>query len=211
MLVSAPFVNSQPVESLVMEIDKPERMEAIETEVTEYTDQDGTKIIQSASDFHILTDVGIDKLYDTFADRDAQTDILPRVREYQWEPLNSPESEHVDAVLETQVVGIQFMGFDGTYRLRNKSELIDRRDKTPRRVLLRYEMVESLDGKLESSSGVYLLEETSVGGENYTYMRHQNTIEFRDTFLGLKTILRRFAPRDTERMFNAIIEAARNR
>jgi hypothetical protein len=202
---------TQQIVPLVSELDEPGTLESIETEISEYRHHDGTKIVRSTSDFHILTDVGIDELYDTFADRDAQADILPRVLEYHWEPLPALESEHTDAILETQLVGVQFMGFDGTYRLRNKSELIDRRDRTPQRVLLRYEMIESLDGKLESSSGMYLLEETTLEGDTYTYIRQRNITEFRDTFFGLKAVLRGFTPRDTRRMFEAIIEEARTR
>ncbi len=179
----------------------------IETEVSE-VNRGGVDVVRSFSDFHILTDVSLDALVETISDRDAQQEIVPRVQEYEWEPIPGSDG---NAVLEEQVVGIRFMGFDATYHLRQRSELIDLRDETPRRVFLHYHMVESLDDKLASSEGVYLFQEVNREGHRYTYMRQQNITGIKDTFFGLKTILRRFTRRDTERLFEAIIAAARER
>lgn len=168
---------------------------------------DGTKIVRSESDFHMITDVPLDALVETMTDRERQAEILPRVQEYEWRPVPGTNG---DVVIETQTVGIRFMGFDATYHLRQRSEFEDRRDTTPAEALLRYEMIESLDGKLESSAGIYLLRETEWEGQTVTYIRQKNVTEIRDTFFGLRGILRSFTPSDTEKLFDAMIDDARD-
>lgn len=214
LLIGVPFTAlADPLEDL-RQIERREHtfreindLVEIETEVSEYRD-DGTKVIESFSDFHILTDVPLDAIIDTVTDRDVQEEIVPRVQEYEWEPIPGSGG---NAVMEEQVVGIRFMGFDATYHLRQRSELIDNRDDTPRTAVLHYRMVESLDDKLAASEGAYLFQEIRRDGRRYTYIRQQNVTGIKDTFFGLKTILRRFTRSDTEKLFEAIIEAARER
>lgn len=175
--------------------------------VTDYRRR-GTKIIRSESDFHMVTDVSLDDLIATMTDRERQAEILPRVQEYTWQP--APNGEE-NVIIETQLVGIQFMGVDATYHLRQRSEMIDRREGQPREVQIRYEMLNSLDGKLESSAGAFLIQEIEWEGQKATYIRQKNVTEIRDTFLGMQGIIRLFATRDSKKLFEAMIEDARRR
>lgn len=207
MLYLVPFVTAQEIAPVSHEFDAIGELVEISLDVSDYR-HEGTKIVRSESDYHILTDVAVDQLFATFTDRNRQAEIIPRVLEYDAEPV--PGSDGY-VVIEHQVVGIRFMGFDATYDLEQRSEVIDRRDYRPPEFVIRYRMVESLDGKLESSSGAFLVRESRFDGRPVTYIRQRNITEIRDTFFGLKAILRRFTPSDTEQLMAALIADARLR
>lgn len=174
-------------------------------EVSEYTHAGGTTIVRSDSDYHAITNVPIDALAMVFLNHDRTGAYLPNLHEYEWAPLPGAEE---NVVIEMQRIGVRFMGIDATYQIRQRSEATDLRDERPRRFILEYEMIESLDDKLESSRGTFLLEEMVIDGRPATYMRQRNSTEFRDPFRGFAAVLRAFAPGGTRRLFRAMIEEA---
>ncbi|MCG8481128.1 MAG: hypothetical protein MI724_18685 [Spirochaetales bacterium] len=161
--------------------------------------------MRSDTDYHVIADVPLDAMAMVFLNRDRIADYMPSLHEYAWTPV---AAEPGDVVIEVQRIGVRFMGIDATYHIRQRSEVIDLRSEEPRRFVVEYEMIESLDDKLASSGGVFLLEEVEVDGRSVTYMRQRNTTEFRDPFRGFPRILRAFAPGGTRRLFRAMINEA---
>ena len=174
-------------------------------EVTRYTDEAGHEIVRSDSDYHVIADLPIDALALVFLNRDRTVEYLTNLHEYEWTSITSGTD---DAVIEVQRIGVRFMGIDATYLIRQRSVAIDLRSEEPRRFVVEYEMIDSIDDKLESSRGTFLLEEMTLDGRNVTYLRQRNTTEFRDPFRGFAGILRAFAPGGTRRLFRAMINEA---
>ncbi len=174
-------------------------------EVTTHADSAGETIVRSDTDYHLIADLPIDALAMVFLNRDRIAEYMPNLHEYEWTPVTS---EPGNVVIEVQRIGVRFMGIDATYHIRQRSEAIDLRLQEPRRFILEYEMIESLDGKLTSSRGAFFMEEMEVDGRSVTYMRQRNTTEFRDPFRGFPRILRAFAPGGTRRLFRAMIDEA---
>ena len=206
-IVGTTRLGAQTLDQRAHEITKSDRLEKRSVAVWEEHRVSGT-IVYAEMDFHMLASVDIDSLVEVLTDYEGMEERMPRVQEYAWEPVRAGDRS---AIFETQRVGITFMGFDGTYSYRQRSETVDLRSQSPRRFVIRYEMTDSLDEKLELSSGEYLLEEVLVDGEAYTYIRQVNLTGIRDDFFGLKLILKRFMPRDVNRLFRIVTDEARER
>jgi|GEM_PF-6639418 len=205
VLVVAFPLAAQQIEMADHDLQVGGRPTKITFDVLEYTDSSGTQIARSVSDFHAIADLPIDAMAMVFLNHARTGEYLPNLHEYEWSPMPGVDG---DVIVEIQRIGVRFMGIDATYQIRQRSESIDLRDRRPRQFVLEYEMLESLDGKLESSRGTFLLEEMYIDGRPVTYLRQHNTTEFRDPFRGFAGILRAFAPGGTRRLFRAMIDEA---
>lgn len=204
-LLAGEALSAQQIEMADHDLEIGGRPVEIAFDVDEYTNASGTEIVRSESDFHTIADVPIDALAMVFLNHDRTGEYLPNLHEYEWMPLPGSQG---NVVIELQRIGVRFMGIDATYQIRQRSEAIDLRHERPRQFVLEYEMIESLDGKFESSAGTFLLEEMLVAGRPVTYLRQHNVTEFRDPFRGFAGILRAFAPGGTRRLFRAMIDEA---
>lgn len=168
--------------------------------------EDGTRVVRSTGEYHLLADVPIEAMVAVFEDHDGLMDVVPRMMDYEWEPVS--DSGNRSVIMERQVVGITFMGFEAAYDLLQRSETINNLDQSPRSFVVRYQMTESLDDKLAANEGTYYLEAVRVDGRDMTYMRQYNHTAIKDTFPGLRAVLRGFSPSDTAKLFEALIAAA---
>jgi len=180
------------------------RPTVIDFTVSEYQ-KDDIEIVRSDLDIHQVVGVPIEAFAQVFTNRDRTGEYMPNLDHYEWTPL---PDEPGDVVMEIQRVGIKFMGIDARVAIRQRSEAIDRMDEEPRTFVLEYRMVESLDGKLYSSGGTFYLEEIEVNGRRATYIRQENTTEFKSPFFGFPGVLRAFAPIGTRRLYRAMAEEA---
>ncbi len=180
------------------------RPTVIDFTVSEY-EIDGLPIVRSDLDVHLVADVPIEAFARVFTNRDRTGEYMPNLDSYEYTPLLDQPG---DVVMEIQRAGVRFMGIDATIALRQRSEAFDMLDESPPTFRLEYRMVESLDGKLYSSGGVFLLEEVRVSGRRATYIRQENTTEFKNPFFGFPGILRAFAPIGTRRLYRAMVEEA---
>lgn len=174
-------------------------------EITTHTGADGETIVRSDTDYYAIVDLPLDAMAMVFLNRDRIAEYMPNLHAYEWTPVTEAEG---DVVIEVQRIGVRFMGIDATYHIRQRSEAIDLRLQDTPRFIIEYEMIESLDRKLASSRGAFLLEELEIDGRRVTYMRQRNTTEFLDPFRGFTGILRAFAPGGTRRLFRAMIDEA---
>ncbi len=171
--------------------------------------RDGNRRVDSQFDIHLQTDVPFDALIDVFLDNSRYLGTLPRLVDYEWEVLRDDGA--VREVRERQVISITFMGITSGYDLVQRTRTEITTEGNERVFRLYYRMEESLDGKLESSQGVYYVRETLSGPHPGTYIRQQNQTVIADVFPGLPLILRHLAPIGTRRIFESLLESARTR
>ncbi len=197
-------LSAQQLEMADSELRVGARAQELSFVVSEYEDA-GSRIVRSETDYHSLAEVPIDALAAVFLTRDRIAAYLPNLHEYSWSVAPGGDE---NVVIEIQRIGVRFMGIDATYVIHQRSEVVDLRHENPRRFLLTYEMIDSPDGNLASSGGSFLLEEVRTENGRQTYIRQQNTTEFRDPFVGFPGLLRAFAPVGTRRLFRAMIAEA---
>jgi hypothetical protein len=182
--------------------------EFIDLTVTPFR-RSGSRRVDSRFDIHLQTDVPFDALIDIFLDNSRFLGTLPRLVDYEWDVLL--EDEHVREVRERQVISITFMGVTSGYDFVQRTRTEITTEDNARVFRLYYRLEDSLDGKLESSEGLYYVRETWHDQQPGTYIRQYNQTVIADVFPGLPLILRHLAPIGTRRIFESLLHSARSR
>lgn len=199
---------TEPVmESLPVTAD-PGELEELSLAVWDERDQHG-RVVWSVSDYHLLVDVELRHMVAVLRDNDGNLGRLPNLLEYEWRLVSQRGPQRV--IEERQETGFRFLGISATYDTSLRSVSVDRSGREPAAFELRFDMLESHDGKLRDTRGWYYLEERMVDGRPLTYFRQWTLLEIDRTFPLLPVILRRFTAGTSATVIEALADAARER
>lgn len=177
----------------------------VQTQVKAFR-ENGRKYLLAKSDFHVIYPIEMQKMISVIADYDNYAGVLPRV-EYSEDKCQSddPYAYHK----QEQNLSIEFMHIGVKYEYVINILYEDLGQKNV--FATKWNLEESLDGKLYELYGSWYLREFKYKGRTYTYVRYYARTGLKQVFTGLETLMKIFSSYDVKQLLDAVYAEAVDR
>jgi hypothetical protein len=182
-------------------IDNPTK---IEYSITSWH-QDGGHVIRTESDFHAIFPVPIEQVLSVLLDYSGQKKIHSNVVEcIVLDAGSDPFDRHT--VLAS--VGIRVLGFGDSYTYVTNNWVEQSRSGG---YIQKYNLAESVDGKLYQMLGNWYIEPVDYEGRQYTYIRQYVILGIRRGSVAMELAMRTFGAMSLKRQFRNLSNATKQK